>query len=222
MSTDIRETLAEQVRTAAQPLTGAASDDDALLDLIGGARFVLIGEASHGTHEFYQKRAAITKRLIAERGFTAVAIEGDWPDAYEVNCYARRQRRSRRGRGARGLQALPDLDVAEIPSCASSSPGCAPIAERGPREAQAGFYSLYRSMEAVLGYLDKVDPEAAHRARERYRCFEDFRQDSQAYGHTTGLGGAELCEDDVVRQLVELRCHAADYARRDGRIAEDE
>jgi erythromycin esterase-like protein len=82
-------TLAERVRTIARPLTGAASDDDRLLDLIGDVRFVLLGAASHGTQEFYQERAALTKRLIVEHGFTAVAIEGDWPDAYEVNCYAR-------------------------------------------------------------------------------------------------------------------------------------
>jgi erythromycin esterase-like protein len=79
----------EFVREMAHPLTGSTNDYDALLELIGDARFVLLGEASHGTHEFYFERAAITKRLIAEKGFTVIAIEADWPDAYRVNRYAR-------------------------------------------------------------------------------------------------------------------------------------
>src|SRR5437588_1511478 len=82
-------TLAGIVRSAALPLSGAVSDYDSLLELIGDARFVLIGEASHGTHEFYNERAEITKRLIREKGFTAVAVEADWPDAYEINRYVR-------------------------------------------------------------------------------------------------------------------------------------
>src|SRR5438045_3486998 len=83
------EALTDRVRRAAVPLTGAAKDYDALLDLIGEARLVLLGEASHGTHEFYHERAQITKRLIREKGFTAVAVEADWPDAYRVNQYVR-------------------------------------------------------------------------------------------------------------------------------------
>src|SRR5215210_2236974 len=81
--------LIAEVRQAALPLGGAADDYDPLLEQLGDARLVLIGEASHGTHEFYHQRAEITKRLIRERGFTAVAVEADWPDAYRVNCYAR-------------------------------------------------------------------------------------------------------------------------------------
>src|SRR3954451_9997234 len=81
--------LADAVREAVHPLTGAAKDYDPLLELIGDARFVLIGEASHGTHEFYRQRALITRRLIAERGFCAVAVEADWPDAYQINRFAR-------------------------------------------------------------------------------------------------------------------------------------
>ena len=81
--------LIEAVRTAAHPLRGAADDYDSLLEFIGDARFVLIGEASHGTHEFYRERAQITKRLIREKGFDAVAVEADWPDAYRVNRYVR-------------------------------------------------------------------------------------------------------------------------------------
>ena len=93
--------VVEAIRTAAHPLQGAADDYDPLLDLIGDARFVLIGEASHGTHEFYRERAQITKRLIREKGFNAVAVEADWPDAYRVNRYVRG-----RGDDAEAIDAL--------------------------------------------------------------------------------------------------------------------
>src|SRR5688572_8729550 len=83
--------LVDQIRAAALPLSGAPADYDRLLEHIGEARFVLIGEASHGTHEFYRERAVITQRLIEEQGFRAVAVEADWPDAYRVNRYVRGQ-----------------------------------------------------------------------------------------------------------------------------------
>src|SRR5207249_8307144 len=88
---EMKSDLANAVHENAHPLTGAASDYDPLMDQVGDARFVLLGEASHGTHEFYRERAEITKRLIAEQGFTAVAVEGDWPDAYRVNRFVRGQ-----------------------------------------------------------------------------------------------------------------------------------
>src|SRR2546422_8396827 len=81
--------VVENIRRDAHPVNGAPSDYDPLLDRIGNARFVLIGEASHGTHEFYQQRAEITKRLITEKQFTAVAVEADWPDAYRINRFVR-------------------------------------------------------------------------------------------------------------------------------------
>src|ERR671932_256746 len=93
--------LIDSVREAAQPLTGASTDYDPLLDLVGNARFVLIGEASHGTHEFYEQRAEITRRLIREKGFTSVAVEADWPDAYRINRYVRGT-----GDGATSVDAL--------------------------------------------------------------------------------------------------------------------
>ena len=97
-----QDPLTAAVRTAAQPLRGAADDYDSLLEFIGDARFVLIGEATHGTHEFYRERAQITKRLIREKGFVAVAIEADWPDAYRVNRFVR-------GRGD-AVEAVDALD----------------------------------------------------------------------------------------------------------------
>ena len=86
-TTDTR--LIETLRETVHPLTGVAQDYDPLMDLVGDAHFALLGEASHGTHEFYRERAQITKRLIEEKGFTAVAVEADWPDAYRLNCYVR-------------------------------------------------------------------------------------------------------------------------------------
>src|SRR6266568_5601783 len=89
MTTSKDAMLVRSLREAAHRLAGASKDYDPLLDLIGDARFVLLGEASHGTHDFYEQRARITKRLIEEKGFTAVAVEADWPDAYRVNRYVR-------------------------------------------------------------------------------------------------------------------------------------
>src|SRR5438552_7965309 len=98
------ETYLENLRNAARPLTGAKRDYDSLLARIGNATFTLIGEASHGTHEFYQQRAAITKRLIAEQGFTAVAVEADWPDAYRINRFVQG-----RGHDSAAVEALEDF-----------------------------------------------------------------------------------------------------------------
>jgi erythromycin esterase-like protein len=225
-STDTQ--LAAAIRAAAHPLTGAATDYDPLLDLIGDARFVLIGEASHGTHEFYQARAHITQRLIAERGFNAVAVEADWPDAYRINRYVRGV-----GDGATAIAALSGFDrfplwmwrntvVLEFIGWLREYNDRQP-----PGGRKAGFYgldlySMYGSINAVLDYLDKVDPAAAQRARHRYGCFEHFAEDSQAYGYATSLGNTEPCEDEVVNQLVELQRQAGEYASRAGQVAEDE
>src|SRR6266850_1284341 len=217
----------EIVRETAHRLTGAAQDYDPLMERIGDARFVLLGEASHGTHEFYHERAQITQRLIEEKGFMAVAVEADWPDAYRVNRYARVA-----SEDAYAVEALADFkrfptwmwrntDVVEFVEWLRTHN------EKLPAKTRSGFYgldlySLYASMEAVLKYLEKVDPEAAKRARERYACFDQFGEDTQTYGFVTGSRLAKSCEAEVVSQLVELQRHASEYARRDGRIAEDE
>lgn len=220
--------LTEAVRQTAHPLTGTATDYDPLLNLVGDARFVLLGEASHGTHEFYRARAQITKRLIVEKGFTAVAVEADWPDAYRVNRYVRGAGDDASGTEAlAGFQRFPtwmwrNADVLDFVGWLRAYNDDLPIGG-----AQVGFYgldlySLYTSITAVLGYLDKVDPEAARRARYRYGCFEHFGEDSQAYGYAAAFDLSQSCEDDVVVQLRELQHHAAEYARRDGRLAADE
>lgn len=218
-------TAAERIRAVVEPYTGATTGYDALLDRIGAARFVLIGEASHGTREFYEERALITRRLIVEKGFAAVAVEADWPDAYRANVYARGAGTARTAEEAlRGFQRFPtwmwrNTVVVDFIEWLREHNRGAP--------APTGFYgldlySLYRSIEGVLEYLGRVDPEAAAEAKARYACFEQFHEDCQAYGYAAHRGLSESCEDGAVRQLLELREKSAEYARRDGRVAEDD
>ena len=220
-------TLAARLRDAAQLFP--ADDDsgyDALLARVGDARFVLIGEASHGTHEFYAERAAITRRLIGEHGFSAVAAEADWPDAYCVNRYVRGL-----GNDRSALDALAGFE--RFPQWMWRNPVVVEFAEwlrahnaGAPYERQAGFYgvdlySLHDSVDAVLAYLARVDPEAAARARSRYRCFDHFGDDAQAYGYATAVGRAEPCEDAVVAQLLELQRRRGELAAAGGTSAEE-
>ncbi len=216
------------VRGVTEVLSGSPRDYDALIEAARGARFVLLGEASHGTHEFYAARAEITKRLITELGFAAVVVEADWPDAYRVNRYVRATDGANDSVDALvGFERFPqwmwrNADVLDFVGWLRAHNDAL-----RSQELKAGFYgmdlySLFSSIEAVLAYLDKVDPEGAQRARFRYACFDHFEEDSQAYGYEASAGLAASCEAAVVGQLIELRRHAADYARRDGRIAADE
>jgi erythromycin esterase-like protein len=208
-----------------QALLGVGGDYDRLLDAIGDARLVLIGEASHGTHEFYAERARITRRLIEEKGFNAVAAEADWPDAYRVTRWLEGRGEDRSPEAAlSGFRRFPawmwrNVVVRDF------------IAWLRGHNARAGrpvgfygldLYSLFASMQAVLAYLAKVDPEAARRARSRYACFDHFREDSQAYGYAASFGMKRDCEDEVLRQLVDMRRRAAEHATRDGGAEGDE
>ena len=198
-----------------------------LLETIGDARVVLIGEASHGTREFYRIRAHLTEALIEQKGFNIVAVEADWPDAYRVNRWVRHM-----SDDADATEALADFT--RFPRWMWRNDVVVDFATwlrehnrtRAPRQ-RVGFYgmdlySLHTSIEAVLGYLAKVDPDGARRARDRYSCFGHFAHDSQAYGYAASVGLSRSCEDDVVQQLIELRRRGADYASRDGRVAEDD
>jgi erythromycin esterase-like protein len=219
--------VAPTIREAAHRVTGSPADYDPLLQLIGDARVVLLGEASHGTHEFYRERARITRRLVEEKGFVAVAVEADWPDAYRVNRWLRGVSDDRSALDALGdFQRFPrwmwrNRDVLEFVDWLRKH-----NKSRRP-ERRVGFYgldlySLFRSMEAVIGFLEQVDPEAARRARYRYSCFEDFGEDAQAYGYAAEFGLDQSCEDQAVQQLLELQRRATELAQRDGRIPEDE
>ncbi len=222
---DLITTLVEE---AARPIEGTAHDYDPLLNLIADARFCLLGEATHGTYEFYRERAEITKRLIKEKGFTAVAVEADWPDAFRVNRYVRGLGDDENANEAlAGFKRFPTwmwrntvvLDFVEwLREYNASLPSNA---------RRVGFYgldlySLYTSIEAVLNYLNQIDPDAAKPARYRYSCFEHFGEDTQAYGYAATFDMTESCEAEVIDQLIELRRRAADYASRDGRVAQDE
>ncbi|HEV7679447.1 MAG TPA: erythromycin esterase family protein [Candidatus Dormibacteraeota bacterium] len=219
---------AAAIRSEALPRRSRRSAGDAVVDLCGDAHFVLLGEASHGTHEFYEERAEITRRLIAEKGFTAVAIEGDWPDAYRVNRFVH-------GRGAdqdaeealRGFQRFPtwmwrNTVVLDFVGW---------LRERNDRlaheEERAGFYGLdlyglFRSMEEIVRHLERVDPAAAERARERFACFDHYAEDAQNYAYAAAFGAGESCEREVIEQLTELQRTAAEHVSGDGLLAGDE
>lgn len=220
--------VTDLVHDAASPMTGSSADYDPLLEFIGDAHFVLLGEASHGTHEFYRHRAQITKRLIQEKGFRAVAVEADWPDAYRVNRYVRGT-----GGDADAAEALSgftrfpawmwrNADVLDFVGWLRAYNDALPANRRKAGFYGLDLYSLHASIEAVLNYLDKVDPVGAERARRRYACFENFGEDPQEYGYAAGMGLSRTCEDEVIGQLLDLQRRAADYARRDGRIAADD
>ncbi len=181
--------------------------------MVGDAGIVLLGEATHGTREFYEIRAQVTRRLIAERGFRAVAVEADWPSAARVNAYVRGEGGDPDAEAALG-------DFVRFPRWMWRNPVIVDLVEwlRG-HGGGAGFYgldlyALRDSMSAVVDYLQDVDPEAAARARDRYGCFDHF--DEQAYGRATAFGRKEPCEDAVVAQLRELRERADELAAGDG------
>ncbi len=219
--------VVDVVRGRAIPLKGDPLQYDALVDAIGDARIVLLGEATHGTHEFYRERAFITRRLIVEKGFAGVAVEADWPDAYRVNRYVRGV-----GTDEDAVESLGDFgrfptwmwrnaDVLDFVGWLRTHNAAQPV------EARAGFYgldlySLRTSMQAVLAYLDKVDPDAARRARTRYGCFDQFGEEMQEYGYAAAAGLHPTCEREVVSQLLDLHHRRVEYASRDGRVARDE
>lgn len=215
------------IRDASQPIVGAVQDYDSLLGLIGGAQIVLLGEASHGTHEFYRERARITQRLIEEEGFAAVAVEADWPDAYRVNRWVRGDSVDRTALDALGgFERFPrwmwrNGDVLAFVSWLHRHN------ESLPEGKRVGFYgldlySLFASMEEVIRFLEQADPEAAVRARYRYSCFDAFAEDTQAYGYAAEFGITRSCEDQAVQQLIELQRRATQLAGRDGGVSEDD
>lgn len=205
-----REATLGRVRAAARPLAGEDRDYDALIELIGDSRFVLLGEATHGTHEFYRERARITRRLVREKGFAAVAIEGDWPETSRVNRYIRGE-----GGDATAEQALSgydrfprwmwaNTDVRDLVAWLRERNAALPVADR------AGIYGLdlYNLMGAADGVVEslrRLDPQAAQRARQRYRCFARYRRDPQAYGQAASVRPYPSCEAQARDQLREVR-----------------
>ena len=163
-----------------------------------------------------------------EKGFSAVAVEADFPDAYRINNYVRGTSSDSDAVDAlSGFKRFPawmwrNADVLDFVGWLRSYND-----DLGSGSAKIGFYgldlySLYTSISAVLDYLQKVDPAGAARARERYSCFDHFGDDTQTYGYSTAVGLAKSCEDEVVNQLTEMNQRATELANRDGRVAEDE
>ena len=229
--TPVAETAVDVLRRVAVDAPAGVPPREMLSELIGDARIVLIGESSHGTQEFYRARAEITKWLIEEKGFCAVAAEADWPDAYRVNRYVRGQ-----GTDVTAVEALRGFE--RFPSWMWRNTAVRDFVEwlrvnnrraSSQHRRQAGFYgldlySLHRSMQEVVSYLEKIDPVAAARARDRYACFDhaSSADDGQAYGFRAAFGAGLSCEREAIDQLVEIQRNALRYARRDGLLAEDE
>jgi erythromycin esterase-like protein len=200
----------EAIQSIARALHGE-QDIDRLVELVAHRRIVMIGEATHGTHEFYDLRAALTRRLIQHHGFAAVAIEGDWPDALRADRFVRDQ-------ATDDDDAESSLDSFErFPRWMWRNEDVAAFvawlrghnSQRDERQ-RVGFYgldlySLHASMRAVIQYLEDNDHEAASRARERYACFDHVQGNAEQYGMQAHLGIGPKCETEVVAQLVEMQ-----------------
>jgi protein-L-isoaspartate(D-aspartate) O-methyltransferase len=212
-------TLPEMIADAAEPLPEL--DDRAfghLFDRYAKHRVILLGEASHGTSEFYRARAVITRRLIEEHGFTIVAVEADWPDAAAVDRYVR-HRPGRTG-AEPPFQRFPtwmwrNTDVDAFIGWMRTHN------DEIQSERHAGFYGLdiYNmsgSISAVLEYLDKVDPEAAAVARERYGCLTPWQKEPSTYGRAVLTAGYRKCEQAVIDQCGELLQNRLEYVAQDG------
>lgn len=218
----------EIVVRRAQELTGATNDYDALIDLVGDRRLVLLGESTHGTHEFYRERARITARLIDECGFNAVAVEADWPDAYRVNRYVMGQSADPDARAALlDFERFPawmwrNADVVRFVEWLRVRNDAHSLHQSKARFYGLDLYSLRASMEAVVTYLDVVDPEAAVAARHRYGCFDQVRAEGALYGEAVARDLIGPCEKEVVAELTDLRLRAASLLARDGFLQQDE
>ena len=212
--------LAERLRHHGEPL--AAPEDQerfaASFDRFGDASVVLLGEATHGTSEFYRARAAITRRLIEKHGFTLVAVEADWPDAARIDDYVRH--RAPRPRRGDAFQRFPTWMWRNHETLAFAD-WLRAHNETRPGPHQASFhgldvYSLSESIDSVLSYLDRVDPEGAARARRRYGCLTPWQDDPAHYGKAVVYGGRDPCEARVVEQLREMLNQRLNYIREDG------
>jgi erythromycin esterase len=210
----------EEIRSLAHPLDGPA-DLDPLVDRIGAASYVCIGEASHGTHEYYRWRATLSRRLVEERDVTWIGVEGDWPDCWRIN------------RWVRG-QADQDLDVHGLLAHFGRWPtwmwANEDVAEflvwlrevnlTRPAGRRVGFYgldvySLWDSLRAILGWLETHEPDALPSATRAWQCFMPYHEDPHRYARSTRLV-PESCESEVVSLLTEVRRRAMRH------VADDE
>lgn len=211
--------LAQLLAGSCKPFASTDTADlEPLLRRIGDARVVLIGEATHGTSEFYRMRERMSRLLIERRGFSFVAIEGDWPDAARVDHYVRHAECPPSEWTAfarfptwmwRNEETRTFVDWLRAHN--------APL-QPAQRVAFRGLdlYSLYSSVRAVLDYLEQVDPHSAHIARLRYGCLTPWQQDPAIYGHAAMTGNYRSCEEPVLAVLMDLRRKQQAYAEHDG------
>jgi Erythromycin esterase homolog len=214
------DALVSEIRALAQPLT-SNGDLDPLIEAIGDSRYVLLGEATHGTSEFYKWRAAISRRLAVEKGFSFIAVEGDWPDCYSVNRFVKQIAGDTAEKVLHSFSRWPtwmwaNREVVDLANWLATHNSMAPASR------QIGFfgldvYSLWESMHAVVEYLEKIDPELARNARRAYSCFEPYDEDAQEYARATALVPTS-CEDEAVRMLHALRSRGSEL-KEDGRDA---
>ena len=207
--------LAERIRETSHPLR-SSEDSDPLMDRIGDARCVLLGEASHGTHEYYEWRARISERLIREKDFSFIAVEGDWPDCYEINRYIKGYPDS----GTNAREALRAFD--RWPTWMWANEEVADLAERLrrhndglPPDEKVGFfgldvYSLRESLDELIKFLRRVDPDAVPAARRAYKCFEPYAGDPQEYAWATAFVPTS-CQEEVLAMLLEIRERAPEH-----------
>lgn len=211
--------VAELVREEAETIDDIDHGSvDALIERIGDARVVLIGEATHGTSEFYRMRARITRELIARRGFSFVAVEADWPDAARIDDYVL---------GGQRRSSLEFTPFERFPSWMWRNEEVHDFVgwlraynidhpSRGVGFHGLDLYSLFTSIAAVLAYLDEVDPDAARVARHRYGALTPWQKDPAAYGQAVLVGRYRSSEPAVVAMLREMLERRVDYARKDG------
>ena len=213
------EILVRNLANAAESFPSIdAADLNPLMERIGSARIVLLGEATHGSAEFYQMRERITRDLIVKKGFRFVAIEADWPDAARVDHYVRHFQYPPSEWTA--FARFPtwmwrNTEVRDFVSWLRKHNGSI---ERNQRVAFHGLdlYSLYDSVRSVLNYLDEVDPESAKVARERYGCLTPWQRDPATYGHAALTGSYPTCESHVARAVSDLLAKRRAYAEHDG------
>ncbi|MDO8953894.1 MAG: erythromycin esterase family protein [Gammaproteobacteria bacterium] len=207
--------LVDIISNKATPLKNNPHDYDKLIDKIGDSRFVLLGEATHGSHEFYQARADITERLIKEKGFMAIAIEGDFPDTYRVHNYLQGQGDQREWEQAlSGFKRFPNWMWRNT----TILPFITWLRQHNddlPKKEKVGLYgldlySLQSSSKSVIRYLQQRDPEAAKRAKQRYSHF-NHGTPAQTYGYLVNNGLRKSCAKEVDEQLLELQCHSQRY-----------
>lgn len=206
----------EALRGAALPI-GSAGQIDKVLELIGDASIVLLGEASHGTREFYRLRAEISKRLITDKHFDAIAVEADWPDALQASRYVQLASSDQSADAALGgFKRFPqwmwrNTEMLDFLQWLRTHNAGLPPTRRATGFFGLDLYSIHKSMAAVIAYLERSDPGAASRARARYGCFDHLDDDPRHYGYATSFGMRKDCQEEVLCQLRDLMAHAAGH-----------